>query len=186
MPLRIALPVCPKAFQPTVHEAQATKAMRDRDLARDQLRDEEVRVRYLSGTAPYSALSEAEEKLEQISTELRDQELRAEAAKLLHDTVETCRSEAVASIPERVAETATSILRRIAGASFQTVRLSEGLTPTAVSPISVGTAVPLVASPSAIIANRTRECGSAGHLPATSVTSFRKPRRSAVVLRRDK
>jgi DNA repair exonuclease SbcCD ATPase subunit len=124
-------------------EAQATKAMRDRDLSRDQLRDEEARVRYLSGTAPYSALGEAEEKLEQISTELRDQELRGEAARLLHDTVETCRSEAVASIPERVAQTATSILHRIAGASFQTMRLSEGLTPTAVSPISVGAAVPL-------------------------------------------
>jgi DNA repair exonuclease SbcCD ATPase subunit len=119
------------------------QATRDRELAREHLRNEEVRVRYLSAAAPYSALGEAEERLEAISGELRDQEVRAEAARLLYDTVEVCRSEAVASIPERVAETATSILHRIAGTRFQTVRLSEGLAPTAVSPMSVGAAVPL-------------------------------------------
>ena len=124
-------------------EAQAARATKERDLARDQVRDEEARVRYLSAAAPYSALGEAEERLEAISVELRGQELRADAARLLHDTVDACRSEAVASIPERVAETAASILLRIAGPSFQTVSLSQGLTPSAVSPISVGSAVPL-------------------------------------------
>jgi energy-coupling factor transporter ATP-binding protein EcfA2 len=127
----------------TALDVQVTKAVRDRDLAREQLRAEEARVQYLSGAAPYSALAEAEEKLEAISAELRDQELRAEAARLLHDTVEASRSEAVASIPERVAQVATSIFHRIAGASSQTVHLSEGLTPTGVSPMSVGVAVPL-------------------------------------------
>jgi energy-coupling factor transporter ATP-binding protein EcfA2 len=124
-------------------EAQAARATQERDLARDHVRDEEARVRYLAAAAPYSAVGEAEERLEAISVELRGEELRAEAARLLHDTLDACRSEAVASIPERVVETAVSILRRIAGPSFQTVSLTEGLTPSAASPMSVGSAVPL-------------------------------------------
>jgi DNA repair exonuclease SbcCD ATPase subunit len=124
-------------------EPQAEQAERERDLLREQLRDEEAGVRQLSSSAPYSICSEADERLASIAGELRDEEVRTEAVKLLRETIEACRSEAIASIPEQVAETAASILQRIAGTGFQTVRLSSGLLPVGVSPISVSTDVAL-------------------------------------------
>jgi DNA repair exonuclease SbcCD ATPase subunit len=124
-------------------EPQVEQAERQRDLLREQLRDEEAGVRQLSSSAPYSILSEAEEKLASIERELRDEEVRTEAVKLLGETIEACRSAAIASIPEQVAESAAAILQRIAGTGFQTVRLSTGLLPVGVSPTSVDTAVAL-------------------------------------------
>src|SRR5439155_1711037 len=44
-------------------EPQAEQAERKRDLLREQARDDEAGVRQLSSSAPYSILSEAEEKL---------------------------------------------------------------------------------------------------------------------------
>jgi uncharacterized protein YhaN len=124
-------------------EPQAEQAERERNLVREQLRDEEAGVRQISSSAPYSMLSEADERLASIAAELREEEVRTEAVKLLRETIEACRSEAIASIPEQVAETAASILRNIAGTRFQTIRLSSGLLPVGVSPTSVNTAVPL-------------------------------------------
>jgi DNA repair exonuclease SbcCD ATPase subunit len=124
-------------------EPQAEQAERERDLLREQVRDEEAGVRQLSSSAPYSILSEAEEKLASIEGELRDEEMRMEAVKLLRETIESCRSDAIASIPQQVAENAASILQRIAGTGFQTVRLSSGLLPVGVSPASMDTAVAL-------------------------------------------
>jgi DNA repair exonuclease SbcCD ATPase subunit len=124
-------------------EPQAEQAERQRDLVRDQLRDEETGVRQISSSAPYSTLSEAEERLASIAGELRDEEVRTEAVKLLRETIEGCRLEAIASIPDQVAGTAASILHNIAGTGFQTIRLSSGLLPVGVSPTSVNTAVGL-------------------------------------------
>ena len=124
-------------------EPQAEKAERERDLLREQLRDEEAGVRQLSSSALYSILSEADERLESIEGEVREEEVRTEAVKLLRETIEACRSEAIASIPEQVAETAASILQRIAGTGFQRVRLSSGLLPVGVSSTAVSTSVAL-------------------------------------------
>lgn len=124
-------------------EPQAEQAERERDSVREQLRDEEADVRQISSSAPYSMFSEADERLASITGELRDEEVRTEAVKLLRETIEACRSEAIASIPDQVAETAASILHNIAGTGFQTIRLSSGLLPIGVSPTSVNTAVPL-------------------------------------------
>ena len=66
-------------------------------------------MRQLSSSAPYSVLAEAAEKLEATRLEINSEEVRTEALKVLHDTVEQSRSEAFASIPEEVGETATSI-----------------------------------------------------------------------------
>ena len=66
-------------------------------------------MRQLSSSAPYSVLAEAAEKLEATRLELNNEEVRTEALKVLHDTVEQSRSEAFAYIPEEVGETATSI-----------------------------------------------------------------------------
>jgi len=124
-------------------EPQADQAERARDLLREQLRDEEAGVRQLSSSAPYSILSEADERLASIAGELRDEEVRTEAVKLLRETIEACRLDAIALIPEQVAETAASILQRIGGTGFQTIRLSSGLLPVGVSPTSLNTAVAL-------------------------------------------
>jgi energy-coupling factor transporter ATP-binding protein EcfA2 len=124
-------------------EVQADLAARERDEARDELRDEEARVRQVSCGAAYSALVAGEEKLEAILAKLRDEEVRTEAVSLLYKTVQACRAEAIASIPERVAETATSILERVAGIPIGAVCLSDQLSATGVSPVSLGAPVPL-------------------------------------------
>jgi energy-coupling factor transporter ATP-binding protein EcfA2 len=124
-------------------EPQVTEATQARDLARDRLRDEEARVRQLSSEAPYGALTEADEKLQVILGKLHDEELRTEAVALLRSTIEESRLEAISSIPDRVAETATSILHRIAGTGFRTICLSENLAPTGVSPTSAAGVVSL-------------------------------------------
>jgi hypothetical protein len=88
-------------------------------------------------------LAEAAEKLETTRLELNNEEVRTEALTVLHDTVEQSRSEAFASIPEEVDETATSILRRILGVGFGNICLSENLAVSDVEPDSASLTVPL-------------------------------------------
>ena len=94
-------------------------------------------MRQLSSSAPYSVLAEAAEKLEATRLELNNEEVRTEALKVLHDTVEQSRSEAFASIPEE------SILRRILGVGFGNICLSENLAVSDVEPDSASLTVPL-------------------------------------------
>lgn len=124
-------------------EPQTEHAEVERDSVREQLRNEEASVRHISSSAPYSALGEADERLATITAECCEEELRTDAVKLLYDTIEACRLEAFASIPDQVAQTAASILHDIAGNAFQALRLSNGLLPVSVSPTCVSTVVPL-------------------------------------------
>jgi len=135
-------PADPAALATTL-QLQMEEAVRERDSARDELRDEETRVRQLSSAAPYSMLTQAEEKLEAILTQLRDEEARMEATSLLYQTVGRCRSEAIKSIPTQVAHTATAILHRVAGTAVGSVCVSEVLAPTQVLPPGAVAALPL-------------------------------------------
>jgi hypothetical protein len=56
------------------------------------------------------------------------------AIKLLYNTVEQCRSEAVASVTQSVEEPATRILNRIAGAGIGRIEIGEAFEPAGVSP----------------------------------------------------
>jgi hypothetical protein len=68
-------------------ESKCSRATKERDLARDQLRDEEAAVREASLSAPYSALAEASEEEEALKVALANEEIRTEALKLLRETV---------------------------------------------------------------------------------------------------
>ena len=111
-------------------------------------------MRQLSSSAPYSVLAEAAEKLEATRLEINNEEVRTEALKVLHDTVEQSRSEAFASIPEEVGETATSI---------QFDELSAILTVT-------------VRLPRSVPAKHGQLAGTAPSLPC-SASSFRRAKR---------
>jgi hypothetical protein len=124
-------------------ENKSKTATQERDAARDRLLAEEAAVREASSFALYSALAEAGEKEEALKFSLASEEVRTEALKLLHETVRQSRSEAIAAIPEHVAGTAMSILHRIVGVQFPTVRLSEDLAISGVSPRSVAGIVPV-------------------------------------------
>ena len=113
-------------------------------------------MRQLSSSAPYSVLAEAAEKLEATRLEINSEEVRTEALKVLHDTVEQSRSEAFASIPEEVGETATSI---------QLDELSAILTVTVT-----------VRLPRSVPAKHGQLAGTAPSLPC-SASSFRRAKR---------
>jgi uncharacterized protein YhaN len=131
------------AAKVTALENESGVATRERDSARDRLRDEEAAVRQLSSSAPYSVLAEATEKLQSTSLKLSNEEGRMEGLKVLRETVQQARSDAFASIPEQVAETATSVLQRILGVQFRAICLSENLAVSGVAPNSVGLTVPV-------------------------------------------
>jgi DNA repair exonuclease SbcCD ATPase subunit len=88
----------------------------------------------LAAQGPYSVLSRSEEEVSRITEEIRRETLRMDAIKLLYDTVEQCRSEAVASVAQPVEEAATRILHRIAGAGVGRIEIGEAFEPAGVSP----------------------------------------------------
>jgi uncharacterized protein YhaN len=124
-------------------ENQSKTVTKERDTARDRLLAEEAAVREASSFGLYSALAETGEKEDALKVSLASEEVRTEALKLLHETVRQSRSEAIAAIPEHVGATAMSILQTIVGTQFPTVRLSEDLAISGVSPRLVAGIVPV-------------------------------------------
>ncbi len=90
---------------------------------------EEGKLAGLSGRSVYTALAEAEEK-QALAEEAHERErIASEAIKLLHDTVEECRTEMQASVAAPVEEAAGAILERITGGRLGSVRLTANLAP---------------------------------------------------------
>jgi len=117
-----------------------------RDAATKALKDEERergRLEQLCAGGPYSSLAEAEEEVAELKSQIREEELRAEAIRLIHDTVGECRSEALASVAAPVEAAATRTLVRIAGPRLVRLRLGESFEPVNVLPGVSASSVPL-------------------------------------------
>jgi DNA repair exonuclease SbcCD ATPase subunit len=124
-------------------EAQFEATNRESNQAREQEVREEARLEGLSAQGPYSALATMEEKVAQLQQEVRREELRVEAIRLLHDTVAACRSEAIAAVSMPVEAMATKTLQRIAGRRLGRIQVSETFEPSTVVPESMQEAVTL-------------------------------------------
>ena len=98
----------------------------------------------LAAKGSYSALAQAEEEVAQLQEEIRREELRMDAIHLLYDTVNQCRSEAIASVARPVEESATRMLQRIAGRRIGRIKIGETFEPSGVSPEMVDSPVELV------------------------------------------
>lgn len=77
----------------------------------------------------YSRLAETEERLAVCSGELDRERRRAEALKLLQETMASAARTMSASLPDRIGEFATANWRRIAGDTAPAIRVDESWTP---------------------------------------------------------
>jgi len=110
-------------------------------------RDEERRamgtLETLTAQGPYSILAKAEEEVARLEEEIKRESLRMDAVKLLYDTIQQCKSEAVASVAKPVEETATRMLQRIAGRRIGQIAIGENFGPSGVQPELVDAPVEL-------------------------------------------
>ncbi|MFO7965571.1 MAG: AAA family ATPase [Desulfobacterales bacterium] len=111
------------------------------------IRDEERRamgtLETLTAQGPYSILVKADEEVARIEEEIKRESLRMDAIKLLYDTVQQCKSEAVASVAKPVEETATRLLQRIAGRRIGQIAIGENFGPSGTRPELVDSQVEL-------------------------------------------
>jgi DNA repair exonuclease SbcCD ATPase subunit len=117
-----------------VLEAQLQAANQESSRAREQEVREEARLEGLSAQGAYSALAVAEENVAQLEQEVRREELRVEAIRLLHETLSACRAEALAAVAGPVEAVATRTLQRIAGRRLGRIQFGEGFEPARVAP----------------------------------------------------
>ena len=124
-------------------ETQLESARKDSDQAREQEIREEARLENLTAQGPYSSLVVAEERVNQLEQEIKHEELRIEAIRLLHDTVSKCRSNAIAAVSKPVEENASRKLQRIAGRRLGKIEIGDAFIPTSVMPESIEESVAL-------------------------------------------
>jgi hypothetical protein len=115
-------------------ETQLDAANQACNQAREQEVREETRLENLCAQGPYSALAVAEEKLAELEQDVKKEELRVDAIKVLYETVAACRNEAIASVSGPVEVAATRILQRIAGRRLGSIKVGDGFVPSGVVP----------------------------------------------------
>jgi DNA repair exonuclease SbcCD ATPase subunit len=124
-------------------EKQLQAAEEAADRARDDEKTEEGKIQGLSAQGTYSLLAAAEEKVAALQIEVAGEELRAGAIRLLHDTLEQCRNEAVAAVAGPVEAIATQMFQRIAGGRLGHLKLGDSFEPANVVPEVSGEGVSL-------------------------------------------
>jgi DNA repair exonuclease SbcCD ATPase subunit len=82
--------------------------------------------------APYERCARLEEEIGEIRSEIDRDKLRADAVKLIRETIAECEEEATTGVAGPIAERASKILRRVAGARMRLINLSDELAPWAV------------------------------------------------------
>ncbi len=102
--------------------------------ALEQEKMEEGRLASISSRGPYSALALVEEEVARLEEATAEAQVKADAIKLIHDTVEQCRTEALDAVIGPVEKRAGGILQRIAGERLGALELGVTFKPLAVSP----------------------------------------------------
>jgi DNA repair exonuclease SbcCD ATPase subunit len=110
-------------------------AIRDQaSSALELLKKEEGRLEQLATAGPYTALSQVEERIAELRTRIDSEELRIDAIRLLRDTVHQCKARVLSDLRKPVEESATRMLKRIAGTRLGSVQLADRFQPQAVTP----------------------------------------------------
>jgi DNA repair exonuclease SbcCD ATPase subunit len=107
------------------------------DKAREEEIREEARLENLSAQGPYSRMVQAEEHVSQLEEEIKHEELRIEAIRLLHETVAKCKADTIAAVSKPVEDKASRTLQRIAGRRLRRIAIGDAFIPTAVMPGSI-------------------------------------------------
>ncbi|MFH1484721.1 MAG: hypothetical protein ABIH46_01495, partial [Chloroflexota bacterium] len=124
-------------------EKQLETANEGASNALEAEKTEEGRLQTLAAEGPYSALSQAEEKMADLTRQRENEQTRVDAIRLIHDLVDEHRSEALSAVAGPVEAAATRTLRRIAGDRLGELKLGEGLEPYHVVPGISGSSVSL-------------------------------------------
>jgi uncharacterized protein YhaN len=110
-------------------------------------RDEEMTtfgtLATLAAEGPYSAFTSAVEDINQLKEDIQREEMRVEAIRLLYETVNQCRSEAVAAVTEPVEASASRIFQRINGHRLRRIRVTDTFEPNQIQPGSTEAIVDL-------------------------------------------
>jgi uncharacterized protein YhaN len=97
----------------------------------------------LAAQGPYSAMGQVEEEISEMTSRIQAEDLRRSAVKLLYETLDECRREAITAVAGPVEKNASLLLRRIAGRRTGRIEVDESFLPKAVRPEMVETAVSL-------------------------------------------
>lgn len=124
-----------KTVRKLVQELEEAEALAEATLV--EAKTEEGKVEQLTTGGCYSRLAVVEERLALLEEALTAEELHEESVKLLHNTIEHCRQEALNAVERPVGETASEIMQRIAGAEIGGVNISRELTPKGMKPAAV-------------------------------------------------
>ena len=111
--------------------------------AREQEIREESKLEGLAAQGPYSVLALAEDRVAQLQQDMRAEQLRVDAVRLLRDTVAMCRAEAVAAVTGPVETAATRTFQRIASPRLGRIQIAENFEPSAILPETAAESVPL-------------------------------------------
>ena len=130
---------------PPVENLRELEAMEKR-LARDvagleaQLRSTENslnekrgELRRAEGEGLYSRLAKAEEQVTLLESKYQSALTQANSVKLLRDTLEGCRQEALENLVIPVSQRVTEAFQRIAGENYAQIQLSDGFAPEAIA-----------------------------------------------------
>ena len=115
-------------------ERQRTALDEDAAELREKLIAEETKLSELSKDGTYTKLVQLEEQIVQFETDLRVEERRNNAIKLLFETVNAVRSEELSTVLAPVEKLATNTFHRIAGARAGRVQFGESFAPNQVQP----------------------------------------------------
>jgi hypothetical protein len=104
---------------------------------------EERHLEDLNAEGTYSLLAVVGERVAALEAEMAAERLRAEAIRLLRDTLLDCRAEAVAAVAGPVEAVATQMVQRIAGERLGRLKLGDAFGPASVVPEISGEEVSL-------------------------------------------
>jgi uncharacterized protein YhaN len=108
-----------------------------RESAR-KARDDEMlavgRLESLAAKGPYSAVAQIEEEISEMRERIRSETQRRSAVKLLYQTLDACRREAVSAVAGPVEKNAGLLLQRIAGRRTGRLEIDDSFLPKAVRP----------------------------------------------------
>lgn len=103
--------------------------------ARDEANIEEGQLRALAAEGPYSEVVRTEELVTELERQLWEEDLRCAAVRLLYETMEQCRKEALSALTGPVERAASRMLKRIAGDRIGELKMGERFHPKGISPI---------------------------------------------------
>jgi len=118
-------------------DAEARKALSDQNR-------EEGRLEQLTALGTYSSLAKIEEEIAVLNEAVTREQLRADAIRLLYDTVEECQNQALVAVGRPVEQAATRTLQRIAGTRIGGIQIGEHLEPACVLPQRTDESVSIV------------------------------------------